>query len=162
MDECFIHFEGKSGELCQLTPHTIDKISEYCEKWVHLDGEPCKIAANVAERAKRWSLDSEREPVREEIANARYHKECYTRFCDKTKVERAEKRIKKKAVTFGASTQGEPSTPVTNRTTPVPVRISPRTLISGSERIARRNKHVLPEQCIICKRQDSYKVDKVL
>ncbi|XP_028391978.1 uncharacterized protein LOC114516648 isoform X2 [Dendronephthya gigantea] len=152
---------GKSGELCQLTPHTFAKISEYCQKWVNLDGEQSKIAANVAEFMKHWSLDSENELVPEEIANARYHKECYVRFCDKTKIERAEKRMKKKEMTVEASSHGEPSTPVINRPAPAPVRISPRTLISGSEAIPRRNRHVLPERCIICKRQDAYKVDKV-
>ena len=163
----FIHFEGKSGDLCKLTPHTIAKISEYCKKWIDLDGEQSTIAANIAERIKRWSFHSETELVRDEIAteiaNLRYHKECYVRFCDKTKIERAEKRIiKKKAMTVDASTKGEPSTPVANRPAPVHVRISPRTLISGSEGITRRNRHVLPEQCIICKRQEMYKVDKVL
>ncbi|XP_046860766.1 neurogenic locus notch homolog protein 2-like [Xenia sp. Carnegie-2017] len=69
MDECFIHFNGKSGELCQLTAHTIDKISEYSEKWIHLDGEPNKIASSVSKRVKRWSLGPDRETVREEIAN---------------------------------------------------------------------------------------------
>ena len=161
MDECFIHFNGKSGELCQLTAHTIDKISEYSEKWIHLDGEPNKIASNVSKRVKRWSLGPDRETVREEIANVRFHKECYIRFCDKTKVARAERRIKKKTNTIDAFTQGETSTPVTHRTLCAPVRISPRTLLSGDENIVRRNKHVLPEQCIICKRQESYKVDKV-
>ncbi|XP_046860763.1 uncharacterized protein LOC124453991 [Xenia sp. Carnegie-2017] len=160
MDECFIHFNGKSGELCQLTAHTIDKISEYSEKWIHLDGEPNKIASNVSKRVKRWSLGPDRETVREEIANVRFHKECYIRFCDKTKVARAERRIKKKTNTIDAFTQGETSTPVTHRTLCAPVRISPRTLLSGDENIVRRNKHVLPEQCIICKRQESYKVDK--
>ena len=28
-----LNFKGKSGELCQLTPHTIGKFDEYCEKW---------------------------------------------------------------------------------------------------------------------------------
>ena len=72
-DECFIHFGGKSGELCHLTTHTIDKISEYCEKWIHLDAwEPNRIVANVSKRVKRWSLGSDREQVREEIANVRF------------------------------------------------------------------------------------------
>lgn len=134
--------------------------------WIDLDGEQSTIAANVAERIKRWSFHLETEQVRDEIAteiaNARYHKECYVRFCDKTKIERAEKRIlKTNAVAVAASTKGEPSTPAANRPAPVHVRISPRTLISGSEGVPRRNKHVLPEQCIICKRQEIYRVDKV-
>ena len=57
------------------------------------------FAANIAGRIKRWSLHSETELVEDEIAseiaNTQYHKECYIRFCDKTKIERAEKRIMK-------------------------------------------------------------------
>ena len=36
---CFIHFKGKSGELCKLTPHMISKVKvkEYCMKWLKLD-----------------------------------------------------------------------------------------------------------------------------
>ena len=67
--------------------------------------------------------------------------------------------MKKKAVTVDASTEGQPSTPVVNQ--PVPVRTSPGTMISGHEGITRQNRHVLPEQCIICKRQEMYKLDKV-
>ena len=108
-------------------------------------------------------MELEQDEIASEIANARYHKECYVRFCDKTKIETAEKRImKQRAVGVNASTTGEPSTLVANRPAPVHVRISPRTLISGSEGITRRNRHVLPEQCIICKRQEVYKVDKVV
>ncbi|CAB4030839.1 Hypothetical predicted protein, partial [Paramuricea clavata] len=60
--------KGKSGDLCKLTPHTIAKISEYCKKWIDLDGEQSTIAANIAERIKRWSFHSETELVRDEIA----------------------------------------------------------------------------------------------
>ena len=93
-----IYFKGKSGDLCQLTPHTIAKISEYCKKWIDLDGEQNTIATNVFERIQRWSMQSETEQspdeVALEIANAHYHKECYVRFRDKTKIERAEKNEK--------------------------------------------------------------------
>ena len=158
--QCFIHFEGKSGELCLLTPHTISKISEYCDKWINLDGEQSEIAPNIASRIKRWSFDLEGELEREEIENTRYHKECYIRFCDKTKVERAEKRKKKEEEEL--SEQGEPSSSSSDQIAPVSVRVSPRTtLTSGSGRITRRNRHILPEQCIICKKPDAYIVDKV-
>ena len=53
----FYHFKGKSCEICKLTSHTIIKINEYCEKWLSLDGEQSQIAANVAEKVKRLSLD---------------------------------------------------------------------------------------------------------
>jgi hypothetical protein len=85
--------------LCKLTTHTIEKISEYCKRWLDLDGEQSTIAANAAKRIERWSLHSESGAlgceIASEIANARYHKECYVHFCDKTKVERGEKRMRK-------------------------------------------------------------------
>ena len=53
------------------------------------------------------------------------------------------------------------STPVAKQPAPAHVRISPRTLINGSEGVTRGNRHVLPEQCIICKRKEEYKLDEV-
>ena len=54
--------------------------------------------------------------------------------------------IKKRAVVLDDCTKGGQSTPVAKQPAPVHVRVSPRTLISGSEGITRRNRHVLPEQ----------------
>ena len=160
--QCFIHFKGKSGEICKLTSHTIIKINEYCEKWLSLDGEQSQIAANVAEKVKRWSLDTEGE-LREEIENVEYHKECYIRFCDKTKIERSEKRVKKIALNQGEASTFVPEPTDDDRSVLETVaRVSPRTqLKSGKEKVPRRNKHILPEQCIICKKRDSYISEKV-
>ena len=33
----FIHFKGKSGELCKFTPHMISKVKAYSMKWLKLD-----------------------------------------------------------------------------------------------------------------------------
>ena len=88
---------------------------KYCKKWIDLDGEQSIIAANIAGRIKRWSLHSETELVEDEIASeiANMQYQCYIRFCDKTKIERAEKRImKQKAVAVDASNKGEANTPV--------------------------------------------------
>ncbi len=55
--------------MCKLTAHTIAKISEYCKKWLDLDGEQSTITANVAEHIEHWSFHSEMEPVRDEIVS---------------------------------------------------------------------------------------------
>ena len=54
--------------MCQLTPQTIAKISEYCKKWIDLDGEQNTIATNVFERIQRWSMQSETEQSPDEVA----------------------------------------------------------------------------------------------
>ena len=61
-----IYFKGKSGDLCQLTSHTIAKISKYCKKWIDLDGEQNKIPTNVFERIQCWSMQSETEQMPDE------------------------------------------------------------------------------------------------
>ena len=89
------------------------------------------------------------EPVREEIAKVRFYKECFIRFCDKTEVKRAQKRIQKKTNTIDAFTQSQTSAPVIHKIWRAHVRISQRTLLSGDKNIVRRNKHVL--LCNLCK-----------
>ena len=160
---CFIHFKKKSGELCKFIPHTISKVKEYCMQWLKLDGETNETAQRIANIVYDWP-DHIHEILPQEIVNLRYHKECYVRFCDKSKVARAEKR--------------KTNTPVQKNSvvTLVPdeksqVEIRPNESIRSSACIAsivesgvnakRRSIHVMPEQCIICKRKDAYIMDKV-
>ena len=89
---CFIHFQGKTGDLLKLTCHTLVKIKEYCLEWINLEGEPKEIAEKIIDVVRTWP-DSESNVLPTEAVDFRYNKECYVRFCDKTKVARC---IKKK------------------------------------------------------------------
>lgn len=161
---CLIHFEGKSGELCKLTTYTLVKIKEYCKKWVKLDGEQKEIAIKLVNVVREWP-DIEPEVMPIGTGEIYYHKECYTRFCDKSKVARAEARISK---TKGESYKTEKKTKSDQAVEQgehfiQPMRSSTRiaSMISGAATAERRTIHVMPELCIICKRKDAYIMDKV-
>jgi hypothetical protein len=58
--EFFVHFEGKSGELCSLNiSHKLIQLlksKKYCETtWVTLNEEQTQIATNVEQSIKHWS-----------------------------------------------------------------------------------------------------------
>ena len=93
---CFIHFQGKTGDLLKLTCHTLVKIKEYCLEWINL-GEPKEIAEKIIDVVRTWP-DSESDVLPTEAVDFRYHKECYFRFCDKTKVARCIKKKEKASV----------------------------------------------------------------
>ena len=51
---CFIHFQGKTEDLCKLTRHTLFIIKEYCQEWINLEGEPKTIAENIIDVVRSW------------------------------------------------------------------------------------------------------------
>ena len=55
---CFIHFQGKTGELLKLTCHTLVNIKEYCLEWINLEGERKEIAEKIIDVVRTWP-DSE-------------------------------------------------------------------------------------------------------
>ncbi len=159
---CFIHFKEKSGELCKFTPRTIVRVKEYCAKWLELDGEPKEIALRIANVVQDWpdGPDHVLEILPAETVDLRYHKECYVRFCDKSKVTRVEKRMKNIPVSENPLVtlpHDEESAEVQS------MRSSARiaSMLEGGSSTKRRSIYVMPEQCIICKRKDAYIMDKV-
>lgn len=161
---CLIHFEGKSGELCKLTTYTLVKIKEYCNKWVNLDGEQKEIASKLVNVVRQWP-DIEQELMPTGTGDLYYHKECYVRFCDKSKVARAETRTSKIKEKSYATEKGKQSDQANEQGEHLqPMRSSARiaSISSGTASVERRTAHVMPELCIICKRKDAYIMDKVL
>ena len=162
LSSCLIHFRGKTGDLCKLTCHTLVKIKEYCEKWINLDGEPKEIAEKIIDVVRSWP-DNEPDVLPTEAADFRYHKECYVRFCDKNKVARSMKK-KEKAPVRDVKEQSMSKTWSEKRCSSRIasfVCASASTQPSTSTITERRSIHVLPVQCIICKRKDAYIMDKV-
>lgn len=156
---CLIHFHGKTGDLCKLTCHTLEKIEEYCQKWINLEGEPKEIAEKIIDVVRSWP-DNEPDVLPTEAADFHYHKECYIRFCDKNRVARAMKQ-KEKTSTQDVKEQSMPKTYSEKRSS---ARIA--SIVSASASTSstteRRSIHVLPVQCIVCKRKDAYIMDKVM
>ena len=152
---CLIRFQGKTGEVSKLTCHTLVKIKEHCQKWINLEGEPKGIAEKIIDVVRSWP-DSEPDVLPRDAADFFYHKECYIRFCDKNKVARANKK-KEKVSTQDLRHQGIPETHLEKRSS---ARIS--SIVSASTSTERRSIHILPVQCIVCKRKDAYVMDKVL
>jgi len=76
-----------------------------------------------------------------------YHKRCYCNFTHKLRLERAQKRLQNrssKAQIIPDSTSATKSLRVC------------RSQVAATDSIERRNKHVLPVHCIICKRGTKY------
>ena len=155
---CFIHFQGKTGDLLKLTCHTLVKIKEYCLEWINLEGEPKEIAEKIIDVVRTWP-DSESDVLPTEAVDFRYHKECYVRFCDKTKVARCIKK-KEKASEQSVKEQRIPKSHSEKRSSTRLASIVSASA-STSSTTERRSIHVLPVQCIICKRKEAYVMDKV-
>ena len=121
----------------------MSKIKECANKWKHLDGVQRVIAEKFLEDV-------------EKIANLDrlgYHTQCYRRFTDKTKIEKAIKRCAKQCNTSPDDIIATPPRRC--------ARLSSSPSCSTGQRqtsASRRNSYVLPEQCIICKREKYIKV----
>ena len=96
-----------------------------------------------------------------------YHKECYMRFCDKSKVARAETRtckIEEKSYATEKGKQSDQANVNEQGEHLQPMRSSARiaSILSSTASVEGRTAHVMPELCIICKRKDAYITDKVM
>ena len=78
--------------LIQFTSCTFDRLKERRNEWIHLDGEQREIAEKSLEFL---TIEQEQLCYENDSPPFFYHKECYRRFTDKTKMERAATRLKK-------------------------------------------------------------------
>ena len=107
---CIIHFGDVSSEILQqFTAVSLSKFI-YCRKiWLGLTGAQNKVAVKPLEYFTdldevRFSGDGTIPP-----RGLQYHVECYRKFTDKTKIERAQRAAK-------SSGEGEMSEPVAKKT----------------------------------------------
>ena len=107
---CIIHFGDVSSEILrQFTAVSLSKFI-YCRKiWLGLTGAQNEVAVKSLEYFTE--LDEERFSGDGTIPQRglQYHVECYRKFTDKTKIERAQRAAK-------SSGEGEMSEPVAKKT----------------------------------------------
>lgn len=162
---CIIHFDDQdaTSSTIRFTRITFERFIERRNQWLSLDGDQQRIA--------RKSLDffphDEEELVTTDGApELFFYKDCYRKFTDKTKVERAMHRISKSRTKIQPSATdqreeelqslGNINRPLTRRSLS-----SPANSGEQSSTVVSRNKHVLPEVCIICRKKDFYFTDPV-
>ena len=81
-----------------------------------------------------------------------YHKPCYSRFTHKIRLERAQKRLQDQPST---ETDDAPPAKISRVT-----RQRDRPAMDGDEATERRNVHVLPRLCILCKKAEKFTKDR--
>ena len=137
--------------LTQFTSCTFDRFKERRNEWLHLDGEQREIAE------KFLTIEQEQLCYENDYLPFFYHKECYRRFTDKTKMERAATRLKKVDLKHNKQIVNleEKIRPLTRRLIDKPesVKVTQQENSTG--------KDILPEICIICKKLENYYTDLV-
>ena len=104
-----------------------------------MEGEPKEIAERIIDVVRSWP-DNEPDVLPTEAPDFYFHKECYNRFCDKTRVARATKK-KEKALTQDVKEQSMPGTCSEKRSSSRIASIVPASASTSTER---RSIHVLP------------------
>jgi hypothetical protein len=155
MSFCVIHFPKVDAflPLIQFTSFTLDRVKERRNQSLHLDGERKEIAEKSLEfltiKQEHLCFENDSPPFF-------YHKECYRRFTDKTKMERATTRLKKANLKINEQivNQEDKLRPLT------------RSLIDKPESVKANQqekpfkpatgKDILPKICIICKKLENY------
>ena len=156
MSFCIIHFSKVDAflPLIQFTSCTFDRLKERRNEWLHLDGEQREIAEKSLEFL---TIEQEQLCYENDSPPFFYHKECYRRFTDKTKMERAATRLKKVDLKHNKQIVNleEKMRPLTRSLLDKPesVKVTPQENSTG--------KDILPEICIICKKLENYYTDPV-
>ncbi|XP_028415043.1 uncharacterized protein LOC114538128 [Dendronephthya gigantea] len=147
---CIIHFGDISNEfLRQFTAVSLSKFIHCRKQWLTLTGAQNEVAVNSLEYFT--DLDEEKFSSDETIPqrSLQYHIDCYRRFTDKTKIERAQRSAK---ALPGKSKISEPAAKKTKvdseEYTTTRGRLS-RAAAAGS-----KSTHVLPRVCLICKKEE--------
>ena len=148
---CLIHFEGECGPLTNFTGVSYQKFLDCREIWLTLEG----VQRNIAEKTMHVPADCD---TFERLA---YHRTCYSKFTNKTLIQRAKERVQKRRTI--------PLTPETvddetndDDDDEVPARKLLRSMAPKlTDEAKPKNPHVLPAVCIICNKKESYFTERV-
>ena len=155
---CVIHFEGKAGELKNLTQERLAKIIERRKQWLSLPySESYTTFTEVAKKSFDYIDESEYLDPTDISPTCAYHPACYRNFTDLTKIERATKAGQKRLA--------DKSIEEDDTRSPKREKVSRSTRQSFNELVAgrpSRSSDILPQICPICKRHGPiYFTDKV-
>ena len=162
MDRCLIHFEGEDGCLTPFTEKSLQTFIESRQQWLLLDGEQNKVAIKTL-----TFIDEGITEPRSISETYYYHRNCYSKFTNKTFIKRAEARRKGKRSIEQQGNQS--STAKNNQSSTAGAADSDgqtKTKLLRSSRNScsfanPKKKHVLAPYCIICKQEKSYYTDPV-
>lgn len=146
--KCLIHFKGESGQLTNFTEVSFKKFMECREIWVTLDGDQREIA-------ERTAFIEENEP------SLAYHRGCYSKFTNKTFINRAQTRCEKERERQDTNATADNLLPAGGESI---TGTSAKKLLRSTlkkQAIAPKSKHVLPPTCIICKKEKSFVTEVV-
>ena len=138
--ECCLHVHDyESGPLLKFSNTCWKTFLKYVGEWDLVDGVGSAVAKRFSSVADADAADPDQRLV--------YHLNCYKTFTNKGLVEQAKKRK------LNAPTSDAPHSPMQQDTEKVPQKRT-RLLSSSSTsfQAPRRNANVLPEECIICKK----------
>ena len=128
---CFIHFKDVSQSLTLISETRLRKLVSCRKRWAALDGEKADLCRKSYE-------DFTDEECCQLICHV--HEKCYKRICDEYKILKAEKKFKSNAQAAAALTSDEAQKRKSTR------------LQMQNEVFMARNEHVLPVQCVICRK----------
>ena len=134
MTTCVCHvLQCENEPIIAVSDVSWQKLCECVNIWASLDGVEKELAIN---------FDS---VIRE---NAGYHRLCYQRFTNKKRIEQGIRRRVKGCLRLADKT----SSASVSVPSPKKSKLTLRSKINTGRNVVRRSKHVLPEECIICKR----------
>ena len=143
---CLIHFEGESGSLTTFTEVSYRKFLDCREIWLSLDG----VQRDIAEKTTQVAMDD-----CSTFQYLAYHRGCYSKFTNKTLIQRAKDRVTRKQ-------QVSETTEQNNDVEAVPARKVLRSMHPTPAGEAKQKcAHVLPAVCIICNKKTSYFTEQV-
>lgn len=147
---CLIHLQGVKEDINNFTEQTFNKFKNCRLKWLQLQG----ISSEIAHQSLKICANEE-----EDCSKFFFHKYCYRQFTDVSKIKRAEvKQQKLGLVSADVSriNQSEVGAPSIN-----PRKRTRSATLSSLVETPARNNEVLPNVCIICKKEKIYVNDKV-
>ena len=146
-----MHFEGITEQLSKVSRQRIKQFMECRSKWVKFNCQQAEIAASSYEKFDYESVNLYLEEKENINLEWYHHMKCYKKICDEEKIRRQAKKEETKPCTSNEELPGEPRRKLSRTST-----------VAANKTLPQKNKHVLPERCIICQKDSSwFSKDKV-
>ena len=162
ISSCFMHFEGVTEQLSKVTRQRLKKFVDCRNKWAKLNCLQAEIAMDSYDKFDDEFVNSYLAENTNESFDLEWyhHMKCYKKFSDEEKIRRQQVKEENGA---GTSTENIDNTvDHTCNDSHVEPAVEPRRKITRSsvkepsKTLPQRNKHVLPECCIICGKDSSW------
>ena len=148
-----LHIDGVEGPLTSFTQTTWTKFIESRRKWLLLSGQMKCIAVRSLEFISEEDVDK----TSDYNLVWKYHIQCYRRFTDKQKIDRAmiqqEKRKAEVDEDCSTSSAVHSYEPAGNKRTRLTTQME---VGDAKSKTTGRNSFVLPKICMICKKADYF------